>query len=162
FFGLRHVWGDVYNCSSTDYVSDTPTQDTDFLGKCPTTNQLDCGGDAMFDNYMNYTDDACMNIFSKGQVTRMDIIINNSPRRVSLLTSQGSQAPVPVANNIALTTVVSPGAMACSGSLTPSITAQNWGTNTITSIQIQFSLNGNLQETKTFSGLSLAAEGQTT
>jgi len=81
----------------------------------------------MYANYMNYTDDACMNIYSKGQVSRMDVIINNSPRRVSLLTSIGSQAPVPVANDLQLKSINAPGATACSGSLVPLIVIRNFG-----------------------------------
>jgi hypothetical protein len=164
FFGLRHVWGDVNSCNpaiSTDYVSDTPIQDKDFNGTCPSSAQSDCNVSAMFSNYMNYTDDACMNIFSKGQVSRMDIALNNSPRRASLLTSLGSQVPAPVADDIQLKALVTPGAMACSGSVSPSLLLHNFGSNSITSTQIQFSLDGNIVETKIFPSLSLAINSET-
>jgi len=150
FFGLRHVWGDVFDCStSTDYVDDTPVQDTNYNGTCPSVSQTDCNGHAMFSNYMNYTDDACMNIYSKGQVNRMDIVINNSPRRTSLLSSLGLQLPAPVANDVQIKSIVTPGAMTC-GNVTPAITLHNFGSNNITSAQVRFSLNGNPVETKTF------------
>ncbi|GHM98671.1 hypothetical protein WSM22_01610 [Cytophagales bacterium WSM2-2] len=157
FFGLRHVWGDVFNCFGTDYVSDTPTQDTNFIDSCPGTSVTDCSASAMFGNYMNYTDDACMNLFSKGQVDRMDIVINNSPRRLSLLTSHGLLAPAPLANDVGIKNIVTPGISAC-GNVTPSITIQNYGSNNVTSCQISFSLNGNSVETKTFS-VTLAPAG---
>ncbi len=163
FFGLRHVWGDVTSCNpsiSTDYVADTPVQDTNYNGTCPSVAQSDCNHSTMFANYMNYTDDACMNIFSKGQVTRMDIVINNSPRRASLLTSIGSLAPAPVANDIWLKTLLTPGTTTCSGNISPSLLVRNFGSTSITSSQIQFSLNGNLIEAPTFP-LSLAPNTET-
>ncbi|HEV8515599.1 MAG TPA: M43 family zinc metalloprotease, partial [Cyclobacteriaceae bacterium] len=57
FFGLRHVWGDVNSCDpsmSTDYVSDTPIQNSDFNGLCPSSPQTECGVHSMYGNYMNY------------------------------------------------------------------------------------------------------------
>jgi hypothetical protein len=74
WLNLRHIWGDEDNCTATDFVSDTPNQytatyeypsfpKTDY---CTTTSP-----GIMFMNYMDYTDDGCMNIFTKGQVDRM-------------------------------------------------------------------------------------------
>ncbi|MBS1949812.1 MAG: hypothetical protein OJF59_002558 [Cytophagales bacterium] len=165
FFGLRHVWGDVTSCDplvSTDYVADTPVQDTSFNGQCPSGSVVDCSHDAMYDNYMNYTDDACMNIFSAGQVARMDVIINNSPRRLSLLTSPGLMFPAPVANDAGIKQILSPDVTACAGSVTPSLLIRNYGTNVIDSVQIEFFLNGNPVETQTFSGLNLLTNAQAT
>jgi archaellum component FlaF (FlaF/FlaG flagellin family) len=165
FFGLRHVWGDVTSCDpsvSTDYVSDTPIQNSNFNGLCPSSAQTECGVHSMFDNYMNYTDDACMNIFSQGQAGRMITVINNSPRRLSLLTSQGSQLPAPVANDLGVKAILNPLATTCSGSMIPSITVRNYGANQITSAQIQFLLNGTLVENKSVSPISLNPNDETT
>jgi len=64
-------------------VSDTPTQEEENYG-CPAFphNANSCGttnadGD-MFMNYMDYTNDACMNFFTQGQKTRMIAAINQS------------------------------------------------------------------------------------
>lgn len=87
FFGLRHIWGDA-NCGD-DFVADTPTQQTDNSG-CPTYPQVTCSngpdGD-MFMNYMDYVDDNCMRMFSRGQRIRM--LANLAPRgaRASLAVS---------------------------------------------------------------------------
>jgi hypothetical protein len=154
FFGLRHVWGDVTSCDpsiSNDFVADTPVQNTNFNGLCPSSAVTECGVHSMFDNYMNYTDDACMNIFSQGQVGRMSVILANSPRRASLLTSHGSQLPSPVANDLGIKSILTPAATACTGNTVPSITIRNYGSNVISSAQVQFYLNGNLLETKSLS-----------
>ena len=41
----------------------------------------------MFENYMDYTNDTCMNIFTINQVDRFNAVLANSPRRKELLTS---------------------------------------------------------------------------
>jgi hypothetical protein len=70
WLNLRHIWGDA-NCGS-DLVNDTPTQQTSNYG-CPAFPKVSCSngpnGD-MFMNYMDYTDDACMNMFTSGQTAR--------------------------------------------------------------------------------------------
>jgi len=88
FFGLRHIWGDESNCDGNDYVSDTPSQSGSTSG-CPSHPQLQCPSasprPAMFQNYLDLTDDACLNLFTKGQIVRMRTVLENSPRRASLL-----------------------------------------------------------------------------
>jgi PKD repeat protein len=81
FFGLRHIWGDG-NCAD-DFVSDTPTQQGPSSG-CP-TGRFSCGTTNMVENYMDYSNDACMNIFTEGQKTRMRAVMELSPRRASLI-----------------------------------------------------------------------------
>ncbi|MCC2547293.1 GEVED domain-containing protein [Hymenobacter sp. BT175] len=93
WLNLRHIWGDA-SCG-TDYVSDTPTQQTSNTG-CPSFPRRTCGnttnGD-MFMNYMDYTDDACMYMFSNGQSTRMNALFASGGARASLKTSLGGTAP---------------------------------------------------------------------
>jgi hypothetical protein len=70
WLNLRHIWGDA-TCGD-DFVADTPQQQTS-NGGCPAFPHRTCGnttnGD-MFMNYMDYTDDNCMNIFTNGQRLR--------------------------------------------------------------------------------------------
>ncbi len=85
YLNLRHIWGDG-NCA-TDYVADTPTQQSQNYGK-PSYPQYDvCGGvsrSVMFMNYMDYVDDAAMFMFSAGQKTRMNAVTNSSGARAGL------------------------------------------------------------------------------
>ncbi|HWA35767.1 MAG TPA: M43 family zinc metalloprotease, partial [Cyclobacteriaceae bacterium] len=151
-FGLRHIWGDG-NCA-TDYVDDTPTQPNSSTG-CPSNpTNVTCSDGThhkMFQNYMDYTNDNCMNLFTKDQVDRMVIILQNSPRRVSLLTSPGSSPPTPAANDAGILQINAPQASACSGSTIPQIEIKNYGSNNVTSVQVQISVNSVITETKTFS-----------
>lgn len=71
WLNLRHIWGDA-NCGS-DQVGDTPQHNTANYG-CPASGHKSlCKGRAieMTMNYMDYTNDACMYMFSAGQKTRM-------------------------------------------------------------------------------------------
>ena len=90
WLSLYHIWGDNY-CGS-DLVADTTTQETENYG-CPSfpyrpnsCNQSNPNGD-MFMNYMDYTNDICMNIFTQGQKVRMVATLNGI--RASLQNSQG-------------------------------------------------------------------------
>jgi PKD repeat protein len=97
FLGLRHIWGDADNCTGTDYCADTPPT-TEAIYNCPSAaSSCTEGLSAMIQNYMDYTDDACMNIFTNDQKTRIMTVLTNSPRRKELRTSSGyipSQKPL--------------------------------------------------------------------
>jgi hypothetical protein len=149
FFGLNHIWGDDGgSCSGTDYVSDTPNQAGSTSG-CPAHPAADnCTTAKMFQNYLDYTDDACMNLFTAGQVSRMSTVIENSPRRASLLTSPGLQNPTPVPNDLGISQIVSPEASSCSNTIVPQLEIKNYGTNQVVSTQLQVSANGAVVETK--------------
>ena len=81
WMNLRHIWGDA-TCG-TDLVGDTPTHNTANYG-CPAAGHLStCAGSPveMTMNYMDYTDDACMYMFSLGQKTRMlAVFASGGPR----------------------------------------------------------------------------------
>jgi GEVED domain/Pregnancy-associated plasma protein-A/Secretion system C-terminal sorting domain len=93
WLNLRHIWGDA-SCGN-DLVSDTPTQQTSNYG-CPSFPKVTCSngpnGD-MFMNYMDYTDDRCMYMFSLGQSTRMNALFASGGARAGLATSDGGTAP---------------------------------------------------------------------
>jgi hypothetical protein len=92
FFGLRHIWGDKLDgsltCDNDDYCDDTPRQfSANYTGSpCtfPGPNSCDEGADDLADqfmNFMDYSDDVCMNMFTEDQKTRFDVVFSNSPRR---------------------------------------------------------------------------------
>lgn len=88
FLGLRHIWGDYVGCSGNgDYCDDTPPQNNLSQG-CPVgVDTCPGGGPDMYENYMDYTNDACMSVFTANQKTRMETVLANSLRRKGLLTS---------------------------------------------------------------------------
>ncbi|KAG9031091.1 hypothetical protein FS842_004299 [Serendipita sp. 407] len=72
WLGVYHVFDDNYTCNDTDGVADTPAQSQPSYG-CP-TNKDSCPSKPGLDsihNYMDYSDDPCMNTFTAGQFERM-------------------------------------------------------------------------------------------
>lgn len=86
FFNLRHIWGDTEDCSGSDFVADTPNCAGPNYGK-PGFPHVTCNngpnGD-MYVNYMDYTDDGSMFMFTTQQVMRMRSALEG-PRK-SLMT----------------------------------------------------------------------------
>lgn len=83
WMNLRHIWGDA-TCG-TDYVTDTPSHNTANYG-CPSyPHYSTCSGTPveMTMNYMDYTDDACMYMFSNDQKSRMLAVFSTGGPRVS-------------------------------------------------------------------------------
>ncbi len=86
WLGLKHIWGDAL-CGSDD-VDDTPEQKS-YNYYCPSFPKMstcspDQNGD-MFMNFMDLTDDACMNMFTQGQKQKMrSVFASGSPRNMIL------------------------------------------------------------------------------
>ncbi|MGZ5491605.1 MAG: M43 family zinc metalloprotease, partial [Nitrososphaeraceae archaeon] len=84
WLNLYHIWGDDSwlpdsdRCNGSDNVDDTPNQKEENYGR-PTFPHISCdngpNGD-MFVNYMDYTDDGSMYMFTKGQVSRIEATLN--------------------------------------------------------------------------------------
>ena len=91
WLNLYHIWGDDSGaCTGSDQVADTPNQGTSTSG-CGTFPKTDaCAATSpgiMYMNYMDYSYDNCLNMFTKGQKTRMVAALNGA--RSSLLISNG-------------------------------------------------------------------------
>ena len=83
WMNLRHIWGDA-TCGS-DLVSDTPTHNTANYGVPAYPHYSTCTGTPveMTMNYMDYTDDRGMYMFSNGQKSRMAAIFVAGGARAS-------------------------------------------------------------------------------
>ena len=90
FLGLRHIWGDAITligedgCNVDDGIQDTPNAN-DQAGYICDFNKNTCTGDTfgssgedlpdMVENYMDYSPDACLNIFTNGQINVMQNVL---------------------------------------------------------------------------------------
>ncbi|WP_294677135.1 PKD domain-containing protein [uncultured Fluviicola sp.] len=151
WLGLRHIWGDG-GCGVDDYCNDTPLAGGPNYG-CPTinscTNAPDPGND-MVENYMDYTDDDCMSIFTNDQKQRMRAVLEGSPMRVSLINSDACTPPNP--SDASITDVFAPVGDNCVGAITPSVQLKNRGSNNLTSATISYSIDNGTPVTFSWTG----------
>ena len=82
WLNLRHIWGDG-GCGATDFVNDTPDADGPSRG-CPTYPTASCGTNDMTMNFMDYSNDQCLNMFTEGQRARMWSVFANGGYRADM------------------------------------------------------------------------------
>jgi hypothetical protein len=167
YFGLRHIWGDDSGsggsprCTIDDGIDDTPLQGAQTYN-CPTFPRTDnCSTSSpgiMFMNYMDYTDDACMHLFTAEQAIRMRYVLDNI--RNSLLSSDGCVPVNLMANDAAVANINSPEGQICQAGFTPNVVLKNKGSQTLQSVQITYRIDGGAPQTLNWSG-SLASLRQT-
>ena len=153
WLGLRHIWGDS-NCGN-DYCNDTPIAKTANYA-CATT-RLECPGATEFEmvrNYMDYTNDACMNIFTQDQKARMIAVMNNSVRRMTLKTSNKDQPIALFANDAKLKLDESCNPISSCEVAPIAVKAYitNVGTSPITAAAITYTFDNGAPQTFNFTG----------
>ena len=159
FFWLRHINGDAAcgdDFPTTPALDDTPTQ-SNLTSGCPTGNQATgCTSPnppgRMYQNYMDYTDDACYSMFTNGQNARSYQAVNTF--RPTLLTSNGCTPPVVVANNASISAFVTPGLnfVTCDPTIPVTVTLRNAGNNALTSVTITVRRNATVVQTLNWTG----------
>ena len=158
YLNLRHIWGDG-GCGASDFVDDTPDSDGPNYG-CALGSAA-CGTTDMVQNYMDYSDDACMNLFTQGQSDRMNALFAPGGARASLVSSPGCTPAVPdFALDAQAQTVLAPAAGVCATSVTPVIRVRNNGEQTLTSLDVVYSLDGTEIGTLTWTGALAYAESE--
>jgi hypothetical protein len=154
-FNLYHIWGDDGGaCSGSDQCSDTPNQ-ADATTTCYTYPHTDACATSnpgiMFENYMDYSYDNCLNLFTTGQTTRMLAVLNSSPYN-ALQTSNGCQSPVAVGLDAGISAITTPSGTICGTTFTPVVTLKNFGATTLTSCTINYKIDNNTVQTYNWSG----------
>ena len=164
FLGLRHIWGDDTTCPTTnvatnkDFVADTPAAAGPNYG-CPTgTNSCPSNaGNDMIQNYMDYSDDTCMNIFTAGQKSRITTVLTNSPRRA--FAASNKDVAIPLFANDAEVKIESLCGVASASCTTPNPTSPaktillyNRGTSNLTSATLGYNFDGGTAYTHNWTG----------
>jgi hypothetical protein len=149
FFWLLHPWGN--NGCDTDFpgtttLDDTPAQNDDTNG-CPSgTVATGCSpadpNGRLYQDFMDYSNDACLVMFTKGQNQRAELALTTF--RPTLTGSNGCAAPPSVSNNAGVAAILSPNSSRslCSSSAIGSIQLLNAGNNTLNSVVINIQVNG--------------------
>ncbi len=163
WLNLLHIWGDA-DCGN-DFISDTPVQKTS-TSNCPSYPKISCcngssncndpHGD-MFMNFMDYTDDKCMMLFTAKQTERM---LNAVQMYRPAFGNSTSHIPVsaPFAD-LKINRIVKPAGLLCNQIHIPELEILNTGTSSITSFTIEAGLVDGISETKTWNGNLLPGEG---
>jgi len=148
WLGLRHIWGDG-GCGQDDFCADTPASSTSNF-QC--NQSVHCGSADMTENYMDYTNDACMDTFTPDQKSRIVAVLNNSPRRMELVTtSNGCQAGT--AYNLDAEIILTcPSEPLCDTGIIPVVELVNRGTATLNSAQINYTIANGEEQTFTWQG----------
>lgn len=166
FFNLYHIWGDDDGgCSETDFPGDpsnddTPNQadatesnpDPTGAGEIVTDNCTPASPGIMYQNFMDYTDDEALVMFTNGQQLRMEESLTTSPDRLPLLLSTAYQPAVNLTYDANLRLIVSPLLPLCSVSFSPVITLRNSGSLPLTSATIVSVLGNNTPVTFNWTG----------
>ncbi len=155
WLGLIHTWGDTV-CGD-DYVSDTPKIESANQTTVCTDRFSNCGNGRIrnqIENYMDYSPDACMNVFTFGQRARMRAALQLSPRRARLLRCATA---LPESDALTLNLYPNP---ATNGSVNADVLLKGFQTFTVD----LYNLNGQLLQTRSYtdspsSSLSLSTFG---
>jgi len=154
WLNLRHIWGDG-ECDDDDDVEDTPPSDTSH-GFC-NLNADSCTGDDepdMVQNYMDYTEDRCLTLFTKGQKERARAIFEPGGAREAILSSNSCTPPVLQDDDVRLIQLNNAKANEnfCSTMFTPSIQFRNYGNKTLNRLTIETFINENLVDSFDWTG----------
>ena len=150
WLNLRHIWGDG-GCGVDDFVADTP--ESDGANYNCDLGSSSCGSVDMVQNYMDYSSDLCMNLFTQGQSDRMAATFAPGGARHSLLSSMGCVPATPDFDlDASILNVISPSGFFCATDVIPEITIFNNGGDVLTSLDITYALSGTEVGTETWTG----------
>ncbi len=141
WLGLIHTWGD--DTCGNDYCADTPPCENGNQSSVCGPVYSNCSGVRtlnMTENYMDYSPDSCMNVFTKNQAERMMAVIEKSPRRNNLVKYWCTQ--LPFGNQLAIEIAPNP----TNGEAKIKVTLKEVSTFTVE----LFSLSGQLIQQKLF------------
>ena len=161
WIGLRHIWGDSGSCSNDDYCADTPDATTS-NGGCPTVDSCpsDGLGADMVENYMDYSNDACMDTFTADQKTRIQAVLANSPRRMELGASTVCSPAITYDLDGAIE-LDNLNLVDCATTFAPTVVVTNNGNTSLTSAVISYAIDENTAATQSWSGFLFQGQSDT-
>jgi hypothetical protein len=143
---LDHIFSG--GCNNWDDVDDTPAEASAYFG-CPALGAATCGSNDMHMNFMDYTNDACMYMFSAGQSSRMENYLNANLQNVI---ENAANVCSPPCNTPTITppTITQPTCALPTGAI---------AVNATSSEAIEYSVDNGMdwQSSPTFSGLTPGA-----
>lgn len=163
YFNLDHTWGptdltSLPDCTDDDHVEDTPPQSVANYG-CPKFPTVSCvpGISDAYMSYMDYTNDACMNMFTKGQAERM--IASYYVMTPYLKYSKALKAPLLTKNDAGIKEIIKPfeNGYYCKKQVKPKVVVRNYGTGILHAVTIRYTMDGTTWLSQKFNDLDIAA-----
>ncbi len=142
YLGLYHTFHGNSCTGTNDLCDDTPAIAESNSGcptgidSCPAQPGID-----MIENYMDYTYDSCMNVFTNDQKARMRAAIETAPNRPTTNTSNVC-TPFAAVNDDGDLKIEKVAIEDCGQNAMPSVIVSNWGTQTLTSATITYDIDG--------------------
>ena len=150
WLNLWHIWGD--NTCGDDFVNDTPEQEEANYG-CKIHPHPSCNNNGdMFMNFMDYTNDACMNSFTQGQKNRVWSAITNY--RYELLNSQACNSPINLSSDAGIISILEPNNtnLVCADAIYAKVILKNYGNNVLNTVTIKYNINSSSEQTYYWNG----------
>jgi hypothetical protein len=151
-----HVWGDASGCSTDDNCNDTPIQDVNTSGVPSYPKSDQCSNSIMYMNYLDYTRDSMMNVYTNDQKARYIATLNGA--RISIQSSLGCNPPSVYTNDIAITDILSPALTLEVRNFSPIVRIKNNGISSIESCDINYQINNQSLLEYNWSGLLATGE----
>lgn len=141
YLGLNHVFSDSnpFSCLNGDGIGDTPNAQQININNCnddgPCNQQIE--------NYMDYTPEQCQDQFTSGQTSVMRATLTGT--RSALVNT--NNCGIISSNNYdaGISAIIAPSGALCSTTFTPQVTLTNYGSNTLTAVQIAYAVDGQAQ-----------------
>jgi hypothetical protein len=156
WLNLLHIWGDA-DCGN-DFISDTPVQKTSTSG-CPSYPKVSCcavGGACnaphgdMFMNFMDYTDDRCMMLFTRKQCQRMANAIQQY--RPAFFNATAHQPVSLPSLDLKINRILNPSGLICRQMNIPEVEVINSGATTVHAFSLEAGLVHGVTLTTTWTG----------
>lgn len=152
WLGLFHTFDG--GCADGDHCDDTP-KEAEAVYDCPVFPHISCNngpdGD-MYMNYMDYTDDVCMNLFTQCQCNIMMATLEDPNLRASLKNSPGGCQGVAFNLDASTDLVILPIDTLHQQGFEPLVQISNKGAETITSVNINYRVDGQPESTYQYTG----------
>lgn len=157
FLGLNHTFSDSnpFSCANGDGISDTPNAQQVNMFNCNYNGS--CTGQQI-ENYMDYTPEQCQDQFTNGQNNVMRGVLAGT-RNALVNTNNCSVSSNDYDAGIAA--ILQPTGNLCDVTFTPQVTLTNYGSTTLTSVQISYSIDAQTQPPYSWSG-NLASSSSVT
>ncbi|MCF8278011.1 MAG: zinc-dependent metalloprotease [Flavobacteriales bacterium] len=151
YLGLSHTFSDSSpnTCSDGDGFADTPNAKQVSMSNC--TYNGNCSGQ-MITNYMDYTPEDCQNRFTTNQTSYMRSVLAGVRNAVVNTNNCG----VSTNFDAAISAISVPTGSLCNTTFSPIVTLSNYGSTTLSSVQIQYYIDSNSPTTYNWTG-SLAS-----